>query len=191
MKTKKNLIGLIHKVYITLLKKKRKYRANTKTKAEVRGGGRKPWRQKGTGQARAGSIRSPLWKGGGVAFGPRYHTFGIKINKKEKRKALFASLFLKQRNIIFINKEKIEEIKTFKTKNFVEFLKQFNIQSKEKTLVILNSIPVNIIRATQNLYSVDIITPINLNLELLLKAKKILIETEAKTTINSLYGKVF
>jgi len=80
----KNAVGLIHRVYLCYLKNKRKYTASTKTKAEIRGGGRKPWRQKGTGRARAGSSRSPLWVGGGVSFGPKPRLVEKKINKKEK-----------------------------------------------------------------------------------------------------------
>jgi len=192
IKTKKNLIGLIHKVYITLLKKRRKHTAHSKIKSEVRGGGRKPWRQKGTGQARAGSIRSPLWKGGGVSFGPRHHLVSIKINKKEKRKALFAALFLKQKNITFLEKEIVNAIMTnHKTKTFLDYLKKFNISKYEKTLIILNNISANIKLAVRNLYYIDIITPSTLNLESVLQAKKILIETEAKTELNLIYGKIF
>ena len=75
---KKRSIGLIHRAYLTQIKNSRKYLASTKTKSEVRGGGKKPWKQKGTGNARAGSSRSPLWKGGGVSFGPKPRT----VNKK-------------------------------------------------------------------------------------------------------------
>lgn len=82
---KKRAVGLIHKIYLTQLKNRRKYTASTKTKAEVRGGGRKPWKQKGTGRARAGSSRSPLWVGGGVSFGPKPHKVSKKANKKERR----------------------------------------------------------------------------------------------------------
>lgn len=80
---KKKAIGLIHKVYLAQLKTSRKYTASTKTKSEVRGGGRKPWRQKGTGQARAGSTRSPLWVGGGVIFGPKPRKVTKKLIKKK------------------------------------------------------------------------------------------------------------
>ena len=79
---KKKAIGLIHRVYLTQIKNARKYTASTKTKSEVRGGGRKPWKQKGTGRARAGSSRSPLWVGGGVSFGPRPRVVSKKLIKK-------------------------------------------------------------------------------------------------------------
>ena len=91
---KKTSIGLIHKVYLVQLKNSRNYLACTKTKSEVRGGGKKPWRQKGTGQARAGSTRSPLWVGGGVSFGPKPRIVSKKINKKEKQLAIFSALNL-------------------------------------------------------------------------------------------------
>jgi len=86
---KKKAIGLIHRVYLTQLKNSRQYLASTKTKSEVRGGGRKPWRQKGTGNARAGSTRSPLWVGGGVTFGPKPRIVSKKINKKRKKISYF------------------------------------------------------------------------------------------------------
>ena len=93
-------IGLIHRIFLTELKNRRRHTASTKTKSEVRGGGRKPWRQKGTGNARAGSIRSPLWVGGGVSFGPRPHLVSKKINKKEKRLGILAALSLKSKILI-------------------------------------------------------------------------------------------
>ena len=87
-------IGLIHRAYLTQIKNSRKYLASTKTKSEVRGGGKKPWKQKGTGNARAGSSRSPLWKGGGVSFGPKPRIVAKKINKKERRLAILSALYL-------------------------------------------------------------------------------------------------
>ena len=85
---KKKAIGLIHRAYLTQLKNARNYTASTKTRSEVRGGGRKPWKQKGTGNARAGSRRSPLFVGGGVSFGPKPRIVSKKINKKERRLAI-------------------------------------------------------------------------------------------------------
>ena len=98
---KKKAIGLIHRVYLTQLKNSRKYTASTKTKSEVRGGGRKPWKQKGTGNARAGSTRSPLFVGGGVIFGPKPRIVNKKVNKKEKRLAITSALYLKKQNFVF------------------------------------------------------------------------------------------
>jgi len=118
---KKQAIGLIHRVYLNLLKNKRKYLASTKTKSEVRGGGRKPWRQKGTGRARAGSIRSPLWVGGGVIFGPKPRTVFKKINKKEKNLQLFGSFF-KQKQIVSVPETDFSSISEIKTKKLVIIL---------------------------------------------------------------------
>ena len=97
---RKETIGLIHRVYLSQLKNSRKYLASTKTKSEVRGGGKKPWRQKGTGNARAGSSRSPLWVGGGVIFGPKPRLVNKKINKKERRLAILSALYLKKQQLI-------------------------------------------------------------------------------------------
>jgi len=101
LERKKKSIGLIHKVYLAQLKSSRKYTACTKTKSEVRGGGKKPWRQKGTGQARAGSTRSPLWVGGGVSFGPKPRTVSKKINKKRKKISYSFSCLSKKERISF------------------------------------------------------------------------------------------
>ncbi len=110
------------------LAKRRSGNAHTKTRGEVRGGGRKPWRQKGTGRARAGSIRSPLWKGGGVVFGPRKRDWSFKLNKKVKKNAVKSALNYKLKNnlIYVIDKLELPEIKT---KNVVEFMKKFEIDS--------------------------------------------------------------
>ena len=91
LERKKKAIGLIHRVYLTQLKNARKYTASTKTKSEVRGGGRKPWKQKGTGRARAGSSRSPLFVGGGITFGPRPRIVSKKINKDYDPEIYFTS----------------------------------------------------------------------------------------------------
>ena len=101
---KKKAVGLIHRIYLIQLKNRRKHTASTKTRSEVRGGGRKPWKQKGTGRARAGSIRSPLWKGGGVVFGPKPKQIKLKLNKKEKNLALTTLLVNKyKQTFVFAN----------------------------------------------------------------------------------------
>nr|BBH43072.1 ribosomal protein L4 [Spumella sp. NIES-1846] len=103
-KLTKNCISLIHKIYTLIQLKKKVALATTKTKAEVKGSGKKPWKQKGTGKARAGSIRSPLWRGGGIIFGPKYHSIFLKFNKYEKKLCLLYIFKLKEKNIFIINK---------------------------------------------------------------------------------------
>jgi large subunit ribosomal protein L4 len=120
---KKKAIGLIHRAYLTQLKNSRKYLASTKTKSEVRGGGKKPWKQKGTGNARAGSSRSPLWKGGGVSFGPKPRTVSKKINKKERRLAILSALYLKKQQFIFVDNNSFNEFTGVKTKNITNTIK--------------------------------------------------------------------
>ena len=110
------------------LAKKRSGNAHTKTRGEVRGGGRKPWRQKGTGRARAGSIRSPLWKGGGVVFGPRKRDWSFKLNKKVKKNAIKSALNYKLKNNLIYVIDKLE-LPQIKTKKVIEFMKKFEIDS--------------------------------------------------------------
>lgn len=121
---------LVHQAVVTQQANARTTLAHTKGRAEVRGGGRKPWKQKGTGRARHGSIRSPLWRGGGVTFGPsRNQNFSLKINKKAKRKALAMSLTdkLADEKLIALDKLELSEIKT---KKFFEILQNLKLRSK-------------------------------------------------------------
>ncbi len=130
---KKQNIGLIHKVYLSYLKSLKIYSANAKTKSEVRGGGKKPWKQKGTGRARAGSIRSPLWVGGGVSFGPKPKAIFKKVNKKEKQRAISAAFWLKKKSIRIISEFFFTKcfLKTNllskKLKTFFEFYRKKNV----------------------------------------------------------------
>lgn len=122
----RNLKPNIHLLHLSVLRQltnKRAFTASTKTRSEVRGGGRKPWRQKGTGRARAGSIRSPLWVGGGVSFGPKPRVCKIDLPKKARNLAIAQALLAKEKDIIQINK--LPELGGFKTKEFVSFLRSF------------------------------------------------------------------
>ena len=185
----KSLIGLIHRVYLTYLQNKRKYNANTKTKSEVRGGGRKPWRQKGTGNARAGSIRSPLWVGGGVSFGPKSRNIFKKVNKKEKRLAVFSSLFLKKANIISVEQELFDNFNTIKTQNFIKLIESLKINPAEKILIILPFPNKFLLLSSQNLKNIEITLANSLNIEQILKNKHIIASNSSFKIINSLYGK--
>src|SRR6056300_1221552 len=141
---------LIHKDFVRHTNKKRQRTVSTKTRSEVRGGGRKPWQQKGTGKARAGSNRSPLWKGGGVIFGPKPKTVSFKLNKKERRLALQTLLYNKKNNIIII--ENLEDALTeSKTKSFLKICENCNINVNQKLLIVVSKKTPALKLATQNL----------------------------------------
>ncbi|RZL51200.1 MAG: 50S ribosomal protein L4 [Pedobacter sp.] len=186
---KKKAIGFVHKVYLSNLKTARRYAASTKTKSEVRGGGRKPWRQKGTGQARAGSIRSPLWRGGGVIFGPKPHIVEKKVNKKERKSAIFAALSLKKKITREVNHSIFLNNVGPKTKSFVAFLKDFNLLPSQHILVIIPEVFLHLKQATENLERVQVVSVKALMVAQILKATVILISNEASPMIFETYGK--
>lgn len=188
---KKKAIGLIHKVYLAQLKNSRDYTASTKTKSEVRGGGKKPWRQKGTGNARAGSSRSPLWVGGGVSFGPKPRVVNKKINKKERRLAVLSALYLKKAQLQFVDENLFTSFTVIKTKLLLKTLTELNINDKEKILVILTSQNKNFWLATRNLKNVEVTTVDCLNLEQILKTNRILLSNIGLEKIHSTYGKSY
>lgn len=133
--------AVIQQVVVALQANARQVLASTKDRSEVRGGGRKPWRQKGTGRARHGSIRSPLWRGGGITFGPTTErNFSLKLNKKAKRKALFMCLTDKvsQQKIILLDKLELSEIKT---KKFFEILQNLKLREKKVKAAKKISVP--------------------------------------------------
>ncbi len=145
---------LVHQVVVSQMANRRKVIAHTKDRGEVSGGGRKPWRQKGLGRARHGSIRSPLWRHGGITFGPRKEkVFKKKIPKKMKRKALFMVLSEKARNNCLILLDKLN-IKEPKTKLAREVLKKLSINN-QSALVALPSVDRNLILSLNNLPNVQ------------------------------------
>nr|AYO28287.1 ribosomal protein L4 [Synura sphagnicola] len=185
---KKQAIGLIHRVYLSQLKNSRKFLAHTKTKSEVRGGGKKPWRQKGTGRARAGSIRSPLWVGGGVIFGPKPRIVFKKINKKEKQLAIVSALFLKEKDFILVNENQFK-LETVKTKQINEWLTSLKLNPKSRILFILKNSNRFFWLSSRNLKNIQVTTILSMNIEQLLKAEKIIISNESLDLIKSKYGK--
>ncbi|MDD5552228.1 MAG: 50S ribosomal protein L4 [Candidatus Pacebacteria bacterium] len=178
---------LLHRIvrYYSLLE--RKNTAKTKDRSEKRGGGKKPWRQKGTGRARHGSRRSPIWIGGGVTFGPSGEKkYEIRLNKKERKKALFFVLSrkLKDGEIIFL--EKIE-IKNPKTKEIADILNSLSKIKKDikkkKTIFILESNQNKFSRLTSNIKNILTIPSDSLNPYFLLKGKYLIIEKDALENI--------
>jgi len=153
---------LVHQVVISQMSNRRKVLAHTKTRAEVSGGGRKPWRQKGTGRARHGSIRSPIWKGGGVVFGPRKErNFNKRIPKKMKRKALFMTLSGKVKNNLLIVLDKLE-IEKPKTKLVQDIINKLPLKEKN-ALIALPKVEKNIFLATRNLSTIQTVEARELN----------------------------
>ena len=177
---------LLHKDLLRHYNSKRQGTASTKTRSEVRGGGAKPWRQKGTGRARAGSNRSPLWKGGGVIFGPKPKTIFLKVNKKERRLALQTLLYNKKKNILIIDNLE-NEITQPKTKNFLKVCQDCNINLEQKILVIVSKKTKSLKLSTQNLKNVELILASNLNTLSLLKAKQIILTPLAINYIKEIY----
>ena len=177
---------LLHKDFLRHSSSQKQGTVSTKTRSEVRGGGRKPWRQKGTGRARAGSNRSPLWKGGGVIFGPKPKKVSLKLNKKERRLALQTLLYNKKNNIIFI--ENLENgITEPKTKNFLKVCQDCSINLDEKILVIVSKKTAPLKLSVQNLKNVELISASNLNTLSLLKAKQIVLTPLAINDIKEIY----
>lgn len=177
---------LLHKDILRHHNAQRQGTVSTKTRSEVRGGGRKPWKQKGTGRARAGSNRSPLWKGGGVIFGPKPKKIYLKVNKKERRLALQTLLYNKKKTILVIN-DLENEVTDFKTKNFLKIIKDCNINRDQNVLVIVSKKTVALKLSTQNLKNVELISASNLNSLSLLKAKQIILTSLAINEIKEIY----
>ena len=188
---KKKAIGLIHCVYLSQLINSRQYLASTKTKSEVRGGGRKPWRQKGTGRARAGSLRSPLFVGGGVIFGPKPRLVTRKINKKERRLALLSALSLKKNQIEFIEENKLSNFTAIKTKEIINLISNFNFLPSSKILFILSKPNKNFWLSSKNLKNIEVTTASCLNLKQLLNAKHIVLSEQSLDVINLTFGKQY
>ena len=167
--------ALVHQAVVSFLAGSRQGTSKQKTRSEVRGGGKKPYRQKGTGRARAGTIRSPLWRGGGIAFAATPRDFSKKINKKMYRAAIRSifSELLRQGRLVAIEKPVLEKPKT---KEIANFLKEFSLS---KVLIITDELDVNLYLSARNIPNVDIITVREINPVNLLKAQKVAVTADA------------
>lgn len=175
---------LVHMAVLQQLANKRQGTQKAKTRSEVRGGGRKPWRQKGTGHARQGSTRSPQWTGGGVVFAPTPRDYSFKLNKKEKRAALKSALTSRvvENKFVVVDELKLDEIKT---KKFVEVLKNLNV---EKALVILNDMDEKVIASAANIPTVKTTQTNELNVFDVLKYDTVVVTKAAVATIEEVYA---
>ena len=153
--------NIVHAVLVNYLANQRQGTQSTKTRAEVRGGGKKPWRQKGTGRARQGSIRAPQWIKGGIALGPKPRSYKYTVNKKEKRLAIKSVLSSKviEKELTVVDKLELKEIKT---KSMVKALTALKVEGK--TLIIVPEKNTNVVMSARNIEGVKTITANNLSL---------------------------
>ena len=175
---------LVHMAVVAQLANKRQGTQKAKTRSEVSGGGRKPWRQKGTGHARQGSTRAPQWTGGGVVFAPVPRDYTIRLNKKEKRLALKSVLTSKvqENKLIVVDELKFDEIKT---KNFVNVM---NNLKADKALVVLNENDANVVMSARNIPTVKTALTNTINVFDILKYNTLILTKDAVATIEEVYA---
>ncbi len=173
--------SLIHDVVVMYQANQRVGTSSTKTRAMVRGGGRKPWRQKGTGRARVGTIRSPLWRGGGIIFGPQPRDFSYTMPKKARRQALRSALSAKVNGNQLIVLDELSMDKP-KTKELVEVLKNLGV-AEDKTLVVLPEGNYNVVLSANNLPKVDAADAASLNVYEVVNHAKLVLTKDALAKI--------
>lgn len=177
-------IGLVHKVVRTILANRRLGLAHTKVRSEVRGGGIKPWKQKGTGRARVGSIRSPLWRKGGTVFGPRKErNYHLKVNKKERKQALFMTLNDKFKNNHLIVVDNLE-LPAMKTKEMARVLDNLKLSGK-KVLVVLPAKDEKVLKAARNLARTKVVNAAAICVEDILNYNYCLLPKESLKVISN------
>ena len=181
--------GLIHRALVKQQKEKRQGTSSTKTRAEVRGGGKKPWSQKGRGRARAGSSNSPLWKGGGVSFGPKPKTYTSKLNKKEWKLSLQTLLYNKKENTIVLDSF-APLTRSYKTKDLLSNLNKIISNTNEKISLIVPEKELdmsNLILASKNLSNITVLPANALNIERLVMSNVIVMSQQTITRIKEVY----
>ena len=175
---------LVHMAVVQQLANNRQGTQKAKTRSEVSGGGRKPWRQKGTGHARQGSTRAPQWTGGGVVFAPVPRDYSFKLNKKEKRAALKSALTSKVQDskLIVVDELKFDEIKT---KNFVTVMNNLKV---EKGLVVIAENDANVVLSARNVADIDTTLVNTINVFDIMKAKTVVLTKDAVAKIEEVYA---
>ncbi len=177
--------AIVHSVLVNYLANQRQGTQSTKTRAEVRGGGRKPWRQKGTGRARQGSIRAPQWIKGGIALGPKPRSYKYSVNKKERRLAIKSILSSKvlEKELTVIDKLELKEIKT---KTMVKALADLKVEGK--TLIILPENNENVLMSSRNIEGVRTIVANNINVFDLLKYTNLILPVDTVKKLEEVYA---
>ena len=177
--------AIVHSVLVNYLANQRQGTQSTKTRAEVRGGGKKPWRQKGTGRARQGSIRAPQWIKGGIALGPKPRSYKYTVNKKEKRLAIKSVLSSKviEKELTVVDKLELKEIKT---KSMVKALTALKVEGK--TLIIVPEKNTNVVMSARNIEGVKTITANNINVFDLLKYNNLILPVDTVKKLEEVYA---
>ena len=177
--------NIVHSVLVNYLANQRQGTQSTKTRAEVSGGGRKPWRQKGTGRARQGSIRAPQWIKGGIALGPKPRSYKYTVNKKEKRLAIKSILSSKvlEKELTVVDKLELAEIKT---KTMVKALADLKVEGK--TLIIIPEQNKNVVMSARNIEGVKTITANNINVFDLLKYTNLILPVDTVKKLEEVYA---
>ena len=175
---------LVHMAVVAQLANKRQGTQKAKTRSEVSGGGRKPWRQKGTGHARQGSTRAPQWTGGGVVFAPTPRDYSIRLNRKEKRLALKSALTsrVQEKKLIVLEDLKFDEIKTKKMQAVLDAL------NVSKALVVLNENDQNVVKSARNIENVQTALTNTINVYDILKYNTVIVTKAAVATIEEVYA---
>ena len=180
-------VDLMHRAVLRQQAHSRQGTASTLTRAEVRGGGRKPYKQKGTGRARQGSIRTPLRPGGGIVFGPKPRTYNLAMNRKERRLALRTALMARIDDVIVV-KDFGAALEAPKTREVVDALGRLGVAADAKVLIVLTAPSEVVKRSVRNLEKVKLITADQLNVFDLLHANALVLGEEAVATIQEVYG---
>ncbi len=177
--------NIVHAVLVNYLANQRQGTQSTKTRAEVRGGGRKPWRQKGTGRARQGSIRAPQWIKGGIALGPKPRSYKYTVNKKERRLAIKSILSSKvlEKELTVVDKLELKEIKT---KSMVNALAALKVEGK--TLIVVPEVNKNVLMSARNIEGVKTITANNINVFDLLKYNNLILSVDTVKKLEEVYA---
>ena len=176
---------IVHSVLVNYLANQRQGTQSTKTRAEVRGGGKKPWRQKGTGRARQGSIRAPQWIKGGIALGPKPRSYKYRVNKKERQLAIKSILSSKvlEKELTVVDKLELKEIKT---KTMVKALADLKVEGK--TLIILPENNKNVLLSARNIEGVKTLTVNTINVFDLLKYNNLVITLDTVKKLEEVYA---
>ena len=176
---------IVHIALVNYMANQRQGTANTKTRAEVAGGGRKPWRQKGTGRARQGSIRAPQWIKGGIALGPKPRDYSYRINKKERQLAIRSVLSSKvlENNLVVVDKLDLKEVKT---KNMVNALE--NLKVEGKALIVLPEKNLNVQASSRNIEGVKTTLTNTINVYDLLKYNKLVLTIDSFKNLEEVYA---